>query len=78
VGRSSTNYNSKDRKILKQKLRTRDGDNCCHCGELMLFDVADQNDALYATFEHDPPKRARQMLRSDPAGLKLAHRKCNK
>lgn len=63
------------RKLIREFLRQRDGDNCCWCNLPMDFDNLGADTPLVPTFEH-------LVRRADGGGntfenLKLAHKKCN-
>ena len=58
-----------------ERIRARDGDKCCHCGEAIDFGLCDADHPRSASVEHIIPKaRGGSNLL---ANLALAHRVCN-
>lgn len=69
---------SLERKRMRRSLRERDGENCCWCGERMIFPDDPHwspRDRKIATFEHLQPVRLGGTFAA--YNLKLAHSRCN-
>jgi DNA-binding CsgD family transcriptional regulator len=59
-----------DRRKLMTRIRWRDGDNCCVCGELIDFRIKSNHDPQKPSFYYE--------LRSSvESSVKLAHGQCN-